>query len=57
MPISQRVPPQSIDAEMSVLGAMLIKKEAITQAQELLRALGFGGFYTFDHMEPQLHRW
>ena len=41
MPLSQRVPPQSIDAEMSVLGAMLIKKEAITQAQELLKADDF----------------
>ena len=29
----------------------------ITQAQDLLRALGFEGFYTFDHLEPQLHRW
>ena len=41
MPMPQRVPPQSIDAEMSVLGAMLIKKEAITQAQELLKADDF----------------
>ena len=41
MPLPQRVPPQSIDAEMSVLGAMLIKKEAITQAQELLKADDF----------------
>ena len=32
-----RVPPQNIEAEQAVLGAMLIKKEAITQAQELLR--------------------
>ena len=37
MPLSERVPPQNIEAEQSVLGAMLIKKEAITQAQELLR--------------------
>lgn len=29
----------------------------ITQAQDLLRALGFEGFHTFDHLEPQLHRW
>ena len=41
MPLPQRVPPQNIDAEMSVLGAMLIKKEAITQAQELLKADDF----------------
>ena len=37
MPLSQRMPPQNIDAEMSVLGAMLIKKDAILSAQELLR--------------------
>ncbi len=37
MPLPERVPPQNIEAEQSVLGAMLIKKEAITQAQELLR--------------------
>ncbi|MDY6268780.1 MAG: replicative DNA helicase [Selenomonadaceae bacterium] len=41
MPLPQRVPPQNIDAEMSVLGAMLIKKEAITQAQELLKSDDF----------------
>ena len=37
MPLPERVPPQNIEAEQSVLGAMLIKKEAITQAQEHLR--------------------
>ena len=37
MPLPERVPPQNIEAEQSVLGAMLIKKEAITQAQEVLR--------------------
>ena len=37
MPLPERVPPQNIEAEQSVLGAMLIKKEVITQAQELLR--------------------
>ena len=37
MALPERVPPQNIEAEQSVLGAMLIKKEAITQAQELLR--------------------
>ena len=37
MPLPERVPPQNIEAEQSVLGAMLIKKEAITRAQELLR--------------------
>lgn len=37
MALPERVPPQNIEAEQSVLGAMLIKKEAITQVQELLR--------------------
>ena len=37
MPLPERVPPQNIEAEQSVLGAMLIKMEAITHAQELLR--------------------
>ena len=41
MPLPERVPPQNIEAEQSVLGAMLIKKEAITQAQELLRPNDF----------------
>ena len=42
-----RVPPQSIEAELSVLGAMMLKKEAITQAIELLRA---------DEFYRQAHR-
>ena len=36
-----RVPPQSIEAELSVLGAMMLKKEAVTQAIELLRSDDF----------------
>ena len=31
-----RMPPQNIEAEKSVLGAMLIKKEAIIYVQEIL---------------------
>ncbi len=31
-----KVPPQSIEAEIAVLGAMLLEKEAISQAIELL---------------------
>ncbi|MBK8233141.1 MAG: replicative DNA helicase [Candidatus Eisenbacteria bacterium] len=31
-----RVPPQAVDAEMSVLGAMLLEKEAIGRATEIL---------------------
>ena len=42
-----RVPPQSIEAELSVLGAMMLKKDAVTQATELLRA---------DEFYRQAHR-
>ena len=37
MALPERVPPQNIEAEQAVLGAMLIKKEAIVEAQEILR--------------------
>ena len=36
MPMTPRVPPQNVDAEMSVLGAMMIRQEAIAQVQEIL---------------------
>ena len=36
-----RIPPQSIEAELSVLGAMMLKANAATQALELLRAEDF----------------
>lgn len=36
-----RVPPQSIDAEQSVLGSMLIEKEAISKVTELLKPEDF----------------
>lgn len=36
-----RMPPQNIEAEKSVLGAMLIKKEAIIEVQEMLQAADF----------------
>ena len=42
-----RVPPQNIEAELSVLGAMMLKKEAVTQAIELLRS---------DEFYRQAHR-
>ena len=41
MALPDRVPPQNIEAERSVLGAMLIKKEAITEAQEILQPEDF----------------
>ena len=39
--IEERVPPQNIEAEQAVLGAMLIDKEAIAKATELLSAEDF----------------
>jgi len=36
-----RMPPQAIDVEMAVLGAMLIEKEAITKAIEIIDELCF----------------
>ena len=41
-----RVPPQNIEAEQAVLGAMMIDKEAISKATELLRE---NDFYRQDH--------
>lgn len=37
----QRVPPQNIEAEQSVLGSMLLEKEAILSASEILRGEDF----------------
>lgn len=39
--IEERVPPQNIEAEQSVLGAMLIDKEAIAKATEILTSDDF----------------
>ena len=36
-----RVPPQSIEAEQSVLGAMMIEKEAIIKVTEMLNPEDF----------------
>ena len=36
-----RMPPQNIEAEKAVLGAMLIKKDAIIEVQEMLRPEDF----------------
>ncbi|HIU64964.1 MAG TPA: replicative DNA helicase [Candidatus Avacidaminococcus intestinavium] len=41
-----RVPPQNIEAEQAVLGAMMIDKEAISKATEILRE---EDFYRQDH--------
>ena len=45
--VEGRIPPQSIEAELSVLGAMMLKPAAVTQAIELLRA---------DEFYRQAHR-
>ena len=37
----ERIPPQNIEAEQAVLGAMLIKKEAVIEAMEILRPEDF----------------
>jgi replicative DNA helicase len=39
--ITEKVPPQSLDAEMAVLGAMLIEKEAISKALEIVNEEDF----------------
>ena len=39
--MQDRVPPQNIEAEQSVLGAMLIEKEAIPKGMEILRDTEF----------------
>lgn len=39
--IEERVPPQNIEAEQAVLGAMLIDKEAIAKASEILTSEDF----------------
>lgn len=45
---SGRVPPQATDVEQSVLGAMLIEREAIPRAIEILSA---DAFYTSKHQK------
>lgn len=45
---SGRVPPQAVDVEMAVLGAMLIEKEAIAKAVEVLDE---GSFYKPAHQQ------
>lgn len=35
--VEERIPPQAIDAEMAVLGAMLLDAEAVTDALEILK--------------------
>jgi len=39
--VSERVPPQNIEAEQSVLGSMMLEKEAVNTAVELLQPEDF----------------
>ena len=48
VPAAGRVPPQALEAEMSVLGAMLREKEAIG------RARNFAAYVPDDIRSPQL---
>lgn len=44
--MEERIPPQNIEAEQSVLGAMLVDREAIAKVSEILRA---EDFYREEH--------
>ena len=35
--LEEKIPPQAIDAEMAVLGSMLLDAEAVTDALEILK--------------------
>jgi len=48
-PVFDRVPPQSIEAERSVLGAMLLNPEAVGAAIEILKANAADVFYVEAH--------
>ena len=43
-----RIPPQNIEAEQSVLGAMLLDKEALSNVAEIISSQDF---YRDDHKE------
>ena len=44
----EKLPPQNIEAEQSVLGCVLIEQEAITKIADLLKA---DDFYKTDHQK------
>lgn len=48
-PVFDRMPPQNIDAERSVLGAMLLNPDAVGSAIEILRETASGVFYAEAH--------
>lgn len=45
----QRIPPQSIEAEMSLLGSMLLEREAIGEVLQVIRPGHEDRFYREDH--------
>jgi replicative DNA helicase len=50
-PVFDRVPPHNIDAERSVLGAMLLNPDAVGSAIEVLRESGRDVFYAEAHQQ------
>ncbi len=48
MPADQKLPPQALDAEMAVLGSMLIEAEALEKAMDILQP---EHFYKFAHKQ------
>ena len=48
MSFAEKVPPQNLEAEQSVLGAMLVDTEAITAVQNLLHT---EDFYSEKHQQ------
>lgn len=50
-PVFDRVPPQSIDAERAVLGAILLNPDAVGSALEVFRDAGVDAFYVEAHQQ------
>jgi len=50
-PVFDRVPPQSVDAERAVLGAILLNPDAVGSALEVFRDAGEGAFYVEAHQQ------
>ena len=50
-PVFDRVPPQSVDAERAVLGAILLNPDAVGSALEVFRDAGEDAFYVAAHQQ------
>ena len=50
-PVFDRVPPQSVDAERAVLGAILLNPDAVGLALEVFRDAGEDAFYVAAHQQ------